>query len=109
MQGGRHGTYRPQSYTSCVYMLPEPIWRVLLDNKIDILTKARVVLQFLKQRLGLRQASEPTRATVAALCVVAEEGAVKARALGSDFLRDLFKHISAMHKQISPPPARVHL
>ena len=94
---GALARYRPQNYTQCVQMLTAELWGVLLDPDVDYMAKTRALLEFLIM-LGLRQPSEPTRATIVGLIMVCQEGALKARSLGAGFLRDFYWHVSNSFK-----------
>ncbi len=94
---GANTKWKPQSFEHFLPYMTEEVWSVVMSPDVDVMQKARWVLQLLVY-LGLRQPSEGTTAHVAGLVVVAHEGASTARSMSEELLRDLFLELKKLFK-----------
>ena len=92
-----------QNYEHVGCFLTEAQWRSLMSPELDFHGKA-VLLCDHAASLGLRHPSEPTVAHMVGLLLVCSEGATKARALGQQYMRDVFLNIKNILKRRTKSP-----
>jgi hypothetical protein len=78
--------------------IPEHIWAVLQDARVDYHSKAAALCDFALS-LQLRHPTEPTIACMVALLLLVTEGPVKARTMSPAYHHDLFASLKDMLKK----------
>jgi len=92
--------WSPQNYTEFLGHLPAFVWDALVNPKLDMNAKLRVLFGWL-QKLGLKCPSEPTFAKITAVTAIACDGA---QAKDADNLQCLYQHVKSQWKASRPPP-----
>ena len=83
---------QPQPFVDFPLFMTTEVWDLVLSPDADINAKGRAILSRLG-RLGLKQVHEPAFATTAALLMIAQDGATKARSMSTQYVDDMYAQL----------------